>query len=188
MGISEADISKQTKMKEELRKEFLKRTRKLLESKLCCRNLIKRMNTWAVIFERQGRCSRPFFKCTKDDVRQMNQRMKELMTMHKVLHPRDDMDCLYVSRKEGKRWLASIEYWTDAKIRGLAEYTKKSKEKLITTANSSNVNQWTNSKTKNLLILQVTIWVDCTWDVLKTAKKRKLLERKGIQWNTTSRS
>ena len=29
--------------------------------------------------------------------------------MHKALHPRDDVDRLYVSRKEGGRGLASIE-------------------------------------------------------------------------------
>ena len=31
------------------------------------------------------------------------------MTMHETLHPRDDVDRLYVSRKEGGRRLASIE-------------------------------------------------------------------------------
>ena len=31
------------------------------------------------------------------------------MTMHKALHPRDDVDILYVSRREGGRGLASIE-------------------------------------------------------------------------------
>ena len=31
------------------------------------------------------------------------------MTMHKALHPRDDVDRQYVSRKDGVRGLASIE-------------------------------------------------------------------------------
>ena len=31
------------------------------------------------------------------------------MTMHKALHPRDDVDRLYVSRKEEERGLASTE-------------------------------------------------------------------------------
>ena len=31
------------------------------------------------------------------------------MTMHKTIHPRDDVDRLYVSRKEGRRGLVSIE-------------------------------------------------------------------------------
>ena len=36
----------QTEMKEKVRKEFLKRTRKLLKIKLCSRNLVKEINTW----------------------------------------------------------------------------------------------------------------------------------------------
>ena len=38
------------------------------------------------------------------------------MTMHKALHPRDDVDRLYVSRREGGRGLASIEDSVDASI------------------------------------------------------------------------
>ena len=33
----------------------------------------------------------------------MDQRTRKLKTMHKALHPRDDTDRLYVSRKEGGR-------------------------------------------------------------------------------------
>ena len=47
-GILEADIIKQVKVKEKIKKEYLRRTRKLLETKLYSRNLIKRINTWAV--------------------------------------------------------------------------------------------------------------------------------------------
>ena len=39
------------------------------------------------------------------------------MTMHKALHPRDDVDGLYVSRKEERRGLASIENSVDDSIR-----------------------------------------------------------------------
>ncbi len=38
------------------------------------------------------------------------------MNMHKALHPRDDVDRLYVSRKEGVRGLAIIEDSVDASI------------------------------------------------------------------------
>ena len=36
-------------MKDKIKKEYLKRTRKLLETKLSSRNLIKGINTWAVL-------------------------------------------------------------------------------------------------------------------------------------------
>ena len=37
----------------------------------------------------------------------MDQRTRKLMTMHKASHPRDDVDRLYVSRKDGGRGLTS---------------------------------------------------------------------------------
>ena len=38
------------------------------------------------------------------------------MTMHKALHPRDNVDRLYVSPEEGGRGLASIEDSVDTSI------------------------------------------------------------------------
>ena len=52
----------------------------------------------------------------------MDQRTGKLMTMHKVLHPRDDVDRLYVSRKEGGRGLAIIEDSVDASIQRCEDY------------------------------------------------------------------
>ena len=43
----EADTIKQVEMKEKIKKGYLRWTRKLLETKLCSRNLIKGINTWA---------------------------------------------------------------------------------------------------------------------------------------------
>ena len=49
LGKLEADTIKQEEMKEKNeKKESLKRTRNLLETKLYYRNLIKGINTWAV--------------------------------------------------------------------------------------------------------------------------------------------
>ena len=47
------------------------------------------------------------------------------MTMHKVLHPRDDVDRLYVSRKEGGSGLASIEDSVDASIQRFKDNIQK---------------------------------------------------------------
>ena len=55
------------------------------------------------------------------------------MTMHKALHPRDDVDRLYVSRKEEGRGLASIEDTVDASIQRLEDYIEKHERGLITT-------------------------------------------------------
>ena len=55
----------------------------------------------------------------------MDQRTRKLVTVHKALHPRDDVDKLYVSRKEGGRGLTSIEYSVDASIQRLNDYREK---------------------------------------------------------------
>ena len=81
----------------------------------------------------QVRYSGPFLKWTRGELKQMDQRTRKLMTMHKALHPRDDVDRLYVSRKKGGRGLASIEDNVDASIQRLEDYTEKHERGLITT-------------------------------------------------------
>ena len=130
LGILEANTIKQVQMKDTTRKEYLRRTRKLLETKLSSRNLIKGINTWAVTLDRY---SGSFLKWTRDELEQMDQRTRKLMTMHKALHPRDDVDRLYVSRKEGGRGLTSIEDSVDASIQRLEDYIEKHERGLITT-------------------------------------------------------
>ena len=78
------------------------------------------------------RYSGPFLKWTRDELKQMDQRTRKLMTMHKALHPRDDVDRLYVSRKEGGRGLTSIEDSVDASIQQLKDYIEKHERGLIT--------------------------------------------------------
>ena len=59
--------------------------------------------------------------------------------MHKVLHPRDDVNRLYVSRREGGRGLASIEDSVDTSILRLKDYIQKHGGRLITaTRNNTN--------------------------------------------------
>ena len=60
----------------------------------------------------------------------MDQRTRKLM--HKALHPRDNIDRLYVSRKEGGRGLASIEDSVDASMQRLEHYIEKRERWLIT--------------------------------------------------------
>ena len=49
------------------------------------------------------------------------------MTIHKALHPGDNIDRLYVSRKEGGSGLTRIEDNVDASIR-LEDYIEKKEE------------------------------------------------------------
>ena len=65
------------------------------------------------------------------------------MTMHKALHPRDDVDRLYVSRKEGGRGFASI----DTSIQRLEDYIQKHDGGLITAIRNDTDNTMDNRMT-----------------------------------------
>ena len=67
--------------------------------------------------------------------------------MHKALYPRDDVDRLYVSRKEGGRGLASIEDSVDASIQRLEDYIQKHDGGLITAIRNDNDNTMDNRMT-----------------------------------------
>ena len=113
-------------MKDKIKKEYLRRTRKLLETKLSSRNFIIRIYAWSVSFIRY---SGTFLKWTRE---QLKQRTRKLMTMHKALHHRDDVDILYVSRKKGGKELASIEEGVDATKQRLKDYMENHEGGLIT--------------------------------------------------------
>ena len=116
LEILEADSIKE--VKENINKMYLRKTRNLLETKQYSRNLIKRISTWVVPLVRY---SGSFLKRTRE-LKQIDQRTRKLMTMHKALNPRDEVDRLYVSRKEGGRGLTSIEDRVDASRQRLKDY------------------------------------------------------------------
>ena len=74
--------------------------------------------------------------------------------MHKALHPRDGVDRLYVSRKEGGRGLVSIENSVDASIHRLEDYIEKHEGGLITATR----NDTDNTKTHGMTITRKQKW------------------------------
>ena len=70
------------------------------------------------------------------------------MTTQEALHPRDDVNRLYVSRKEGGRGLASIEDSVDASIQRLEDYIEKHKRGLIAAIRNDTNNSIEDRMTK----------------------------------------
>ena len=66
--------------------------------------------------------------------------------MHKTLHPRDDVDRLYV-RKEGGRGLANLEDSVDASIRRLEDFLGKNEGGLWTSIRNDTDNTIVNRMT-----------------------------------------
>ena len=81
--------------------------------------------------------------------------------MHKALHPSDNVDRLYVSRKEGGRGLASIEDSVDASIQRLEDYIQKHDRGLITAIRNDTDNTMDNRMTitrKQKMGRKTTLW------------------------------
>ena len=80
----------------------------------------------------------------------MDQRTRKPMTTYKVIHPRDDTDRLYVSRKGGGRGFDSIQDNVDASIQGLKDYINKHEGRL-TTAIRNNTDNTSINRTEIII-------------------------------------
>ena len=88
--------------KKKIRKEYFRWTKILFKTKLFSRNLIKGINTWAV---RLVRHSGLFLKGTREELRQIDQRIRKLMILHKALYP-----------EGGGRGIANVEDCVETSI------------------------------------------------------------------------
>ena len=98
LGILEYNKIKESKMKENFRREYLRRTKLIMKSRLNGRNKIIAINTWAVSLIRYGA---GIVKWTKSKLDEIDRKTRKVMTMNKELHPGSTVDRFYVSRMEG---------------------------------------------------------------------------------------
>ena len=77
----------------------------------------------------------------------MDQRIRKLMTMLRAFFPRDDVDRLYVSRKEGEKGFISTENSVEVSIQRLEGWVEKRGERLITATRNNTDTPRTNKPT-----------------------------------------
>ena len=110
----------------------------------------------------------------------MDQRTRKLMTMHKALHSRDDLDWRYVLREEGGRGLTCIKDSVDTSIQRLEDNKGKHERGLITAIRNNSYHTMTNRMTlirkqkweekqlyRGFKWLINNIWLDKTWTWLR---------------------
>ena len=105
LEILEADKFLEGKMKLNVSKEYIRRLRKILKSKLNGGNLVQGVNTWAVSLLRY---SAVFVSWRESELQAIDRKTTKLFTIYGALHPKSDVDKLYILRKEGGRCLISI--------------------------------------------------------------------------------
>ena len=115
-------------MKETVTKEYKRRVRKILETKLNGGNLVKAINTWAIPLLRY---SAAFLDWRKSELQDLDRKTRKLLTMHNGLHPKSNVDRIYIPREEGGRGLISVEDCVESATLGLERYINDSDERLI---------------------------------------------------------
>ena len=136
LGILEADKFLEEKMKFNVSKEYIRRIRKVLKSKLNGGNLVCGVNTWAVSLLRY---SAAFVSWRKSGVQAIDRKTGKLFTLYGSLHPKSDVDGLYMPRKEGGRGLISIEDCAELAMKGFEVYVHGSEERLIQCAGGDKI-------------------------------------------------
>ena len=103
-------------MKLNVSKEYSRRLRKVLKSKLNGGNLVRGVNTWAVSLLRY---SAAFGSWRKSELQAINKKTRKLFTIYRALHPKSNVERLYIPRNEGGRGLMSTEDCVELAISGL---------------------------------------------------------------------
>ena len=97
LGIIELDKIKETEMKEKITKEYKRSQRLILKSKLNERNKVTAINTWAIAIFTYGA---GIIKWKASELKDLDRKSRKTVTMYGGLHPKSDVDRLYVKRKE----------------------------------------------------------------------------------------
>ena len=145
LGISEYNKIKESKMKKNFWREYLRRTKLIMKSRLNGRNEIIAINTWAVSLMRYGA---GIVKWTKSKLDEIDRNTRKVLILSNELHPRSDVDSLYVSRMEEGRALIGCKMCVKADEDSLGWYVRHHIEPLIVAVRTSNTVASENSMQK----------------------------------------
>ena len=115
-------------MKAKIIKEYKRRQRLILKSKLNGKNKVTAINTWAVAIFRYGA---GIIQWTASELKDLDRKSRKTMTIYGGLHPKSDVDRLYVKRKERGRDLISVERCIREEENSLGFYVANLEENLI---------------------------------------------------------
>ena len=107
LGVMELHQVMEEEMKKKITKEYCRKLKFILKSKLNGRNIMLAINTWAVAVIRYVA---GIIDWNTGELKQVDRKTRKIMTMNGALHPKSDIDRLYLGRKNGRRGLISCEY------------------------------------------------------------------------------
>ena len=146
LGILETDHLKGKEMKDPFSKEYKRRLKLVLKSKLSGKNKIMAANTWAVAVLRY---SAGVVEWKTDELKVLDRKTRKMMTLYGALHPKSDVDRVYPARQKGGRGLISCEICVKAEENNLAWYVRNSNERLMAGVRKIKILDSEGAKEKN---------------------------------------
>ena len=131
LGIIECEEIKHQEMKEKINKEYIKRLKAILKSSLNSGNTVKAVNTWAVPAIRY---SAGIVDWKNSERCSMDRKTRKVLNMYQALHPRSNVDRLYLPCSEGGKGLLSLEECVNAEKRSLGQYLKMNEDEWLRSA------------------------------------------------------
>ena len=119
LSVDESDGIQHSKMKEKIRKEYNRRVRSILRTELNGRNKIETINSLAVPVVQY---SFGIIDWKISELKKIDTKTCKLLNMQKMLHPKADVERLYIPRKDGGRGLIDVETAFKTATIGLDHY------------------------------------------------------------------
>ena len=125
LGIDERDRIQHVKMKEKIREECYSA---ILRTKLNAKNKLEAINTLAipVVAYRFN-----VINWNLEEIRRMDRKIRKLLTLNRMCHPKADVNRMYVPRKEGGRGMINLEMCLKTTKFGLNTYLSSSDDRML---------------------------------------------------------
>ena len=156
LGLLEAGEVMVNGMKDKVKKEYYRRVRKVLETKLDSGNVFKAINSRAVSVVRYSAAFLRWWRL------QLDRGTRKLLTMQNGFHPKSNVDRLYLSRSEGSRRLTGVQDTVETAILTLTSSVRNSKERSLIAAQT--IEEGEDGKTPNEYKKEEKEWEENTVD------------------------
>ena len=132
LGIQEAEGVANAANKEKVRKEFYRRVRAILQTELNARNKIMAINSLAIPIVTYGF---NILYWTMPEIKRLDVKVRKLLTINKMHHPKADVDRLYIRRSDGGKGLLQLELMYKPTAIGLQTYLDSTEDWMLQLVN-----------------------------------------------------
>ena len=152
LGITERDKIFKKNLKEELKNEYFKRLKKIINSKLNSINIISAINTFAIPAVTYGF---QILDWSITELEQIDRDTRKILKKNKLLNIHSNNHRIYLPRKQGGRGLLSITDQYKKSIINMSIYLSKTEERLLLL-----VKKWTKDRKNKSILKKATIYCE----------------------------